>query len=238
MPTLLTSLSKASPFALTYSKKKIIMLFFLLTAGFRILLFFLILSPLVLSTVFALNLSLLFLIMIPMAPFVLNILEISLLANILPKSFLTFFILETNLKLLLWFLVLVLLVKLGILLLMIILLVPLETILTALALLNVFLNLKKLIGFRLESTNTQLIEHFISLFTVMCVALVWLTIIGVDYTKNKHHYHLKIRDTKKFKNGSVSRLYSLFNLGLTIFNKCYDSSVNFVLKFDFVLYDI
>ena len=34
-------------------------------------------------------------------------------------------------------------------------------------------------GFRLESTNTQKIEHFISLFTVMCVALVWLTIIGV-----------------------------------------------------------
>ena len=41
-------------------------------------------------------------------------------------------------------------------------------------------------GFRLESTNTKLIEHFISLFTVMCIALTWLTILGSDYVKNKN----------------------------------------------------
>ena len=35
-------------------------------------------------------------------------------------------------------------------------------------------------GFRLESTNTKLVEHFISLFTVMYVALTWLSIIGSD----------------------------------------------------------
>ena len=43
-------------------------------------------------------------------------------------------------------------------------------------------------GFRLESTNTQKIEHFISLFTIMCISLVWLTIIGIDYSRNKHAY--------------------------------------------------
>lgn len=93
-------------------------------------------------------------------------------------------------------------------------------------------------GFRLESTNTQKIDHFISLFTIMCVALVWLTIIGVDYVKNKHSYHLKIRDTKKYSNGHILRLYSFFNLGLTIFNRCYYNFVDFTLKFNFVLYDI
>ena len=93
-------------------------------------------------------------------------------------------------------------------------------------------------GFRIESTNTQKIEHFTSLFTIMCVALVWLTIIGVDYVKNKHNYHLKIRDTKKRRNNTTSRLYSFFNLGLTIFNKCYYNYVSFTLKFDFVLYDV
>ncbi len=93
-------------------------------------------------------------------------------------------------------------------------------------------------GFRLESTNTQKIEHFISLFTVMCVALVWLTIIGVDYIKNKHHYHLKIRDIRRHKNNTTSRLYSFFNLGLTIFNRCYYNHINFVLKFNFMLYDV
>ena len=93
-------------------------------------------------------------------------------------------------------------------------------------------------GFRLESTNTRKLSHFISLFTVMCIALVWLTIIGTDYVKNKHHYHLKIRDVRRHKNNSTTRLYSFFNLGLTIFNRCYYNNVNFVLKFNFVLYDI
>ena len=96
---------------------------------------------------------------------------------------------------------------------------------------------QKSAGFRLESTNTQKIEHFISLFTIMCVALTWLVVIGSDYSKNKHHYHLKIRDTRKHKDNSTSRLYSLFNLGLTIFNKCYYNSIDFTLKFTFILYD-
>ena len=93
-------------------------------------------------------------------------------------------------------------------------------------------------GFRLESTNTRKIEHFISLFTIMCVALVWLTIIGADYVKNKHHYHLKIRDTRRYKSGSYVRLYSLFSIDLTIFNQCYYNTVNFKLKFNFLLYDV
>lgn len=93
-------------------------------------------------------------------------------------------------------------------------------------------------GFRLESTNTRLIEHFISLFTVMCVALTWLTILGSDYVKNKHFYRLKIRDVHKRKGKLPIRLYSLFNLGLTIFNLCYYNSVDFKLKFNFVLYDV
>ncbi len=93
-------------------------------------------------------------------------------------------------------------------------------------------------GFRLESTNTQKIEHFISLFTIVCVALTWLTIIGTDYVKSKNHYNLKIRDVRKHSNNTTSRLYSFFNLGLTIFNRCYYNFVDFVLKFNFVLYDV
>ena len=72
----------------------------------------------------------------------------------------------------------------------------------------------------------------------MCVALVWLTIIGVDYVKNKHHYHLKIRDTRNLRNNSSSRTYSFFNLGLTIFNLCYYNEIDFTLKFNFILYDV
>lgn len=93
-------------------------------------------------------------------------------------------------------------------------------------------------GFRLESTRTKKIEHFISLFTLVCVALTWLTIIGADYVRNKHTYYLKIRDIHKRKDKSYYRYLSLFNLGLTIFNLCYYNTVNFTLKFTFVLYDV
>ena len=93
-------------------------------------------------------------------------------------------------------------------------------------------------GFRLEATNTQKIENFISLFTIMCIALVWLTIIGVDYSKNKHNYNLNIRDTRKTKSGLIIRKFSFFRLGLTIFKLCYYNYSNFKLKFDFLLYDI
>ena len=93
-------------------------------------------------------------------------------------------------------------------------------------------------GFRLESTNTHKIENFISLFSIMCIALLWLTIIGVDYSKNKHHYNLKIRDSRKLKNGKIIRTLSFFSLGLTIFNLVYYNYSNFKLKFDFMLYDI
>ncbi len=61
---------------------------------------------------------------------------------------------------------------------------------------EVSLNLKNLMVSDSNLPITQKIEHFISLFTIMCIALVWLTIIGADYSKNKHHYHLKIRDTR------------------------------------------
>ena len=121
---------------------------------------------------------------------------------------------------------------------MMILAMLLLTILVASALLNAFSNLRNLTGFRLESTNTQKIEHFISLFTVMCIALVWLTIIGVDYSKNQTSSHLKIRITRKKSGKHISRILSYFNLGLTIFNLCYYNSVDFTLKFNFVLYDV
>ena len=74
----------------------------------------------------------------------------------------------------------------------------------------------------------------------MYIALVWLIIIGADYSKNKNHYkkYLNIHDTTKTKNGKTTRTLSLFNLGLTIFNLVYYNYTCFKLKFDFLLYDM
>ena len=121
---------------------------------------------------------------------------------------------------------------------MMILLVLLEIIPIDLALLKLYLNLKNPTGFRLESTKTKKVEHFISLFTIVCLVQTWLTIIGADYVKNKNHYNLKIRDTRKHKDNSYSRYISYFSLGLIIFNLCCDNHIEFTLKFDFILYDV
>ena len=69
-------------------------------------------------------------------------------------------------------------------------------------------------GFRLESTNTKFVEHFISLFPVMCVALTWLSIIGSDYVKNKKGYHIRIRDVHQRKGKSLLSIILFSILGL------------------------
>ena len=67
---------------------------------------------------------------------------------------------------------------------------------------------------------------------------VWETFIPNLYNYQAYKYHFKIRDTRNHSNNTTSRLYSFFNLGLTIFNRCYYNTVDFTLKFNFVLYDI
>lgn len=54
-------------------------------------------------------------------------------------------------------------------------------------------------GFYLESTKMRNIQSFTTLFTLVCVAILWLTILGSDYTKNKSHFKncFKIRYSKK-----------------------------------------
>ena len=50
-------------------------------------------------------------------------------------------------------------------------------------------------GFRLESTKMKNIQSFKTMFGIMCVALLWLTIIGVEYTvkEGKQGNRVKIR---------------------------------------------
>ena len=82
-----------------------------------------------------------------------------------------------------------------------------------------FLNNYKFNGFNLEKTKTKNLHAYENLYSLVCLACTWLTIIGADYTKNYKHvkHKLNIRFVKRDKNNKPRRILSLFNLGLTIF---------------------
>jgi len=92
-------------------------------------------------------------------------------------------------------------------------------------------------GLNLERTKTNNIKAFETLYGICCFVVLWLTIIGVDYTKNYHNVKnkLNIRFTKKRK-GKLIRIISNFNLGLTILKKVYNSYTTFKLKCNLQLY--
>ncbi len=93
-------------------------------------------------------------------------------------------------------------------------------------------------GFNLEKTKTRNLHAYENLYSLVCFACVWLTIIGADYTKNYNHIKnkLNIRFVKKNKNNKSVRILSLFNLGLTIFRRCYNSYINYKIKTNMQLY--
>lgn len=54
-------------------------------------------------------------------------------------------------------------------------------------------------GFRLESTKMKNAQSFKTMFGLMCVAMLWLTILGTEYTvtEEKAKNHIKIKFYKK-----------------------------------------
>lgn len=94
-------------------------------------------------------------------------------------------------------------------------------------------------GFYLESTKMRNIHSFTTMFGLMCVALLWLTILGVDYSKNSSKYanNVKIRCYKKDEKG-LKRLFSLFNTGLLYFNLLFNSNNKLRINCNFILYEI
>lgn len=94
-------------------------------------------------------------------------------------------------------------------------------------------------GFYLEATKMRNLHAFSTLFSLVCIAILWLTILGADYSKNKTHFHnrFKIKYSKKNKNANT-RVFYLFNTGLFFFNLAFQSTRYVLLKFNFILYDI
>ena len=92
-------------------------------------------------------------------------------------------------------------------------------------------------GFNLEKTHTRNMNAFENLYSIVCIANVWLTIIGVDYIKNYKSYKSRINIRYvRISNGKYEKILSDFNLGLTLFRRLYNSTVNFIIKCNMKLY--
>ena len=97
-------------------------------------------------------------------------------------------------------------------------------------------------GFNLEKISNSSLKSFETMYTMLCTCVLYLTILGVDYSKNTKCYRkIKIEthknyiiDGKKIK----KRIMSLFNVGLTLFKLAFNSSVYIRIPVSMKLYDI
>ena len=102
---------------------------------------------------------------------------------------------------------------------------------------SVFKN-QKSNGFYLENTVNCSLDYFKSMYCFACIGILYLTILGSDYSKNTRCYkHTKIKTHTKVR-GIKIRIKSLFNTGLTLFHQAFESLKYVKLSFKFILYDI
>lgn len=90
-------------------------------------------------------------------------------------------------------------------------------------------------GFHLESTKMRNLRSFRTMFGIMCVALLWVTILGAEYIENIEKSNIKIRCYKKDKK---ERMMSLFKTGLMYFNLCFNSCGVPRIRSDFLLSEL
>ncbi len=95
-------------------------------------------------------------------------------------------------------------------------------------------------GFFLESTVNASLKYFESLYCLLCISVLFLTVLGTEFSKNSRCYKNVTISTHKFyrsKNKKV-RVISLFNTGLTLFHLAFNSSRYIRLPVRFILYDV
>ena len=103
---------------------------------------------------------------------------------------------------------------------------------------SVFKN-QKSNGLYLEAINNASEKAYNTMCTMACTVVLFLTIIGADYSKNTNCYkNEKIVTHKVYKNKGKVRVMSLFRIGLTLFHQAVNSTKYIRLPIRFILYDI
>ena len=94
-------------------------------------------------------------------------------------------------------------------------------------------------GLYLEAINNASEKAYNTMYTLACTVVLFLTIIGADYSKNTKCYKTeKIVTHKVYKNKGKIRVMSLFKIGLTLFHRAVNSLKYIRLPINFILYDI
>lgn len=77
------------------------------------------------------------------------------------------------------------------------------------------------------------------MYTMACTVVLFLTILGTEYSKNSKCYrNEKIVTHKIYKNKGKVRVMSLFKTGLTLFHRAINSIKYIRLPIRFILYDM
>lgn len=91
----------------------------------------------------------------------------------------------------------------------------------------------------MEAVNNASEKAFKTMYTLACTAVILLTLIGADYSKNLSCYKSeRIVTHKTYINKGKIRIMSLFKTGLTLFHRARNSRKYIRLPIRFVLYDI
>ena len=91
----------------------------------------------------------------------------------------------------------------------------------------------------LEAINNASEKVYNTMYTMACTVVLFLTIIGADYSKNTNCYkNEKIITHKVYKDKGKVRVMSLFRIGLTLFHRAVNSTKYIRLPIRFILYDI
>ena len=79
------------------------------------------------------------------------------------------------------------------------------------------------------------------MFCLVCVCVLFLTLLGAYYSRNRSYIKEKITTHKNYIiNGKKikKRILSLFNTGLTFFKRAFNSHHYVTISYKFILYDI
>ena len=101
---------------------------------------------------------------------------------------------------------------------------------------SVFKN-QKSNGFYIENTVNCSLDYFKSMYCFACIGILFLTTLGTDYSKNINCYKQTKIKTHTTVRGIKIRTKSLFNTGLTLFHRAFESLKYVRLSFRFILYD-